>query len=423
MPFRRTTDDKVFAGVAGGLARSLEVDPVVVRIALVVAGVAVPTILVGYLAAWWLVPTDREPGRVHGPVVLKDGGVGFWVVAAILVGLLLGAMGDQLFLRFPLLGFNLFIPLAIIGIGVALWTRDGGPAATSPEAAAGPTAPPPPLAVDLPASPPPGPPARIRRGPRSRLGAVTLAVALMAAGVAAALDAGEVITVGATEVAAIAMLVLGLGLLVGSVFGRAKWVTIIAILLLPAVLFGPLLREAAADFDFDTNLGLGDGLGERNVQVVGEEDLPNDLRLLAGSIDLDLSVWTPDRAQLAAIDGDGADIVIEIGAGKAIVRLPDDVAWRVVANVGIGVVDLRDLSGRVVNSRSVDEFGTSLRVVHEGGSETGPVLDVQIEVALGNIDIRPAPGLPLSLTPSIAPTTHLVPLLSGREILTTTEQS
>jgi hypothetical protein len=115
--------------------------------------------------------------------------------------------------------------------------------------------------------------------------------------------------------------------------------------------------------------------------------------------------------------------VIEIGAGKAIVRLPDDVAWRVVANVAIGVVDLRDLSGRVVNSRSVAEFGTSLRVVHEGGSETGPVLDVQIEVALGNIDIRPAPGLPLGLTPSIAPTTHLVPLLSGREILTTTEQS
>ena len=55
---RRSTDDRMLAGVVGGLARYLDVDATLVRIAFAVltimSGVGVPL----YLAAWLLIPED-----------------------------------------------------------------------------------------------------------------------------------------------------------------------------------------------------------------------------------------------------------------------------------------------------------------------------------------------------------------------------
>jgi len=55
---RRSTEDRMLAGVAGGLARYLDVDATLVRIAFAVltimSGVGVPL----YLAAWLLIPED-----------------------------------------------------------------------------------------------------------------------------------------------------------------------------------------------------------------------------------------------------------------------------------------------------------------------------------------------------------------------------
>ena len=57
---RRSADDRMLAGVAGGIARYLNVDATLVRI-----GVAVLTLLTGagaalYIAAWLLIPADGE---------------------------------------------------------------------------------------------------------------------------------------------------------------------------------------------------------------------------------------------------------------------------------------------------------------------------------------------------------------------------
>jgi phage shock protein C len=55
---RRSTDDRMLAGVAGGLARYLDIDATLVRIAFVVltvvGGAGVPL----YLASWLLIPED-----------------------------------------------------------------------------------------------------------------------------------------------------------------------------------------------------------------------------------------------------------------------------------------------------------------------------------------------------------------------------
>ena len=55
---RRSADDRMLAGVAGGIARYLDVDATLVRVA-----IAVLTLLTGvgaplYIAAWLLIPAD-----------------------------------------------------------------------------------------------------------------------------------------------------------------------------------------------------------------------------------------------------------------------------------------------------------------------------------------------------------------------------
>jgi phage shock protein PspC (stress-responsive transcriptional regulator) len=61
---RRSTDDRMLAGVAGGIARYLNVNATLVRIA-----VAALTLLTGagaalYIAAWLLIPADGEDQSV-----------------------------------------------------------------------------------------------------------------------------------------------------------------------------------------------------------------------------------------------------------------------------------------------------------------------------------------------------------------------
>jgi phage shock protein PspC (stress-responsive transcriptional regulator) len=61
---RRSTDDKMLAGVAGGIARYLNVDAMLVRV-----GVVALILLTGagaalYIAAWLLIPADGEDQSV-----------------------------------------------------------------------------------------------------------------------------------------------------------------------------------------------------------------------------------------------------------------------------------------------------------------------------------------------------------------------
>ena len=60
----RSTDDRMLAGVAGGIARYLNVDATLVRI-----GIVALTLLSGagaalYIAAWLLIPADGEDQSV-----------------------------------------------------------------------------------------------------------------------------------------------------------------------------------------------------------------------------------------------------------------------------------------------------------------------------------------------------------------------
>jgi phage shock protein C len=58
---KRSKDDRIFGGVCGGIARHLDIDPVIVRIATVALVCAVGAGAVAYVAAWILMPLDEEP--------------------------------------------------------------------------------------------------------------------------------------------------------------------------------------------------------------------------------------------------------------------------------------------------------------------------------------------------------------------------
>src|SRR6059036_129 len=59
----RSSNDRVIAGVAGGLGRYFKVDPVVVRLAFIVGSFFGGAGLVSYGAAWLLVPNDTDEGE------------------------------------------------------------------------------------------------------------------------------------------------------------------------------------------------------------------------------------------------------------------------------------------------------------------------------------------------------------------------
>ncbi|MGA2622424.1 MAG: PspC domain-containing protein [Bacteroidota bacterium] len=63
----RSTTEKKIAGICGGIAEMMDIDPTIVRLIAIVLGLATGIIpfLAGYLVAWWIVPvkpptmTDR----------------------------------------------------------------------------------------------------------------------------------------------------------------------------------------------------------------------------------------------------------------------------------------------------------------------------------------------------------------------------
>ena len=57
-PLRRSTTDRKLAGVAGGLADYLKVDPLLVRIGFAVSTLFTGAGLVAYAVMWALVPSD-----------------------------------------------------------------------------------------------------------------------------------------------------------------------------------------------------------------------------------------------------------------------------------------------------------------------------------------------------------------------------
>jgi len=113
---RRSRTDRVIAGVCGGVGRYLGVDPVLIRIALVVLAVAGAGggVLV-YIFAWIVIPEEKE-GEALGQTPPS-----FFDSARLVFGGALIAIGTILLLELAVPKVGKYVwPLSLIALGVAV---------------------------------------------------------------------------------------------------------------------------------------------------------------------------------------------------------------------------------------------------------------------------------------------------------------
>jgi phage shock protein PspC (stress-responsive transcriptional regulator) len=301
----RSSSDKVLAGVAGGLGRYFDIDPIIFRIGFVVLVFAGGAGVLAYLAAWVLVPDDPIPGQAPA-----DRSRAATIAGAAVLGLAaIVLLGHGLFfLAPPLIGLGL---IAIVG--VLLWRAAGGEHGGTAAAKIG-------LALLL---------------------IVVTVLGFVAVAFGAALGGGAVI----------AGLVIALGgaLIISSFLGGRRW------LVLPALVIAiPLGFVAAAGLD------VNGGVGDRDYQPTTVAELDDGYQLGIGQMRVDLTHvdLPPGRTPLK----------LDMGIGSVRLFVPDDVCVASDVRVGAGyarVLD-RDNGGLDVDWRQspVEGAGVKRLVIH-----------------------------------------------------------
>jgi phage shock protein PspC (stress-responsive transcriptional regulator) len=384
---RRSTTDRHVAGVAGGLGRHLDIDPVILRVAFVVLTFFGGAGLLAYGALWLMVPEDDSDhatfdldartrnvaligvGVLAALLTLGDvwGGPGWfpWPLVAIgLIAWLLISNRDRRRARRtgtpraygpPAAGY---VPPAPGGAMTGWVGSTDTPAAASPGSTEGATA-----AYSTGYAGPPPPPRPVRpRDPR-KTGPIlfwfTLALIILAEGVLGTLDlAGVPITDSAYP--ALALGVVAVMLLVGSVYGRAGGLILLGLM--------ATVGTVAA-----TVAGQVDG-GQLDRTPTTAAQVQDEYSLGSGEVVIDLSA-VRDVQNL-----DGRTVEVHAGFGRVEVILPDDVDVTVDAHTN-GPGHLSLLGG--------DQGGVGVedRVTVDGGAGA-PQLDLDAWVGVGEVEVR-----------------------------------
>lgn len=111
---RRSSTDKVVAGVAGGLGRYLGIDPIILRIAFVVLTLSGAGILV-YIIGWIAIP-EEKPGEQVGNAQPSSANTARMIIGGLLILVGGAALLENLI---PNLG-KYFWPAAIILLGAGV---------------------------------------------------------------------------------------------------------------------------------------------------------------------------------------------------------------------------------------------------------------------------------------------------------------
>ncbi len=407
----RSSDDRIISGVAGGIAEYFDIDAVIVRIALVVLTLAGGAGLVGYIAAWVLLPERdgnvawREGGRwSHGhrrPTRADARQLG----AIALVGLGAVMLLDRIGIG---IDGGIAWPVALIGGGAAvLWgqrnrdddpsgpdtvsgrgspdggssdggSSDGGSSdgpetggpdggrSEGPETDAG-TAQRGDASAAIARRDDRRPSARARRRAgragrtpfaRAALGLfVALAGAVLLAARLGALDHGSDRHVDG----ALALLLIAFGavLTIGAWLGRPR-----GFILLGLLTGGVLIASSAIDVSWSG------GFGERSITPTNATMQPS-YRLTAGSLHLDLS-GIDMRHQRVRIAG-------EVSMGRLLIEVPKDVKV---------VVEGKAAAGHMVLFGD-DKGGSAItqEAIKPGTTESDGTLYIAAKVGLGELEV------------------------------------
>jgi len=359
----------VVGGVAGGVARTLGIDPILIRVAFVVLTIFGGSGILLYLAGWLFIPEDGHEVST-GERFFRDSNALAIVAVALIAVLVVGpALAWGWWGGGPQFGGVLLLVLVVIGIVALVRHSDRAAAETSNptsrpigQPTGHPTLPLPAAPVTAYPSAPPPPPAPPRE--KSVLGRLTVGAALLVSGILIALDLGNVMDVRPVTVIASALGVVAVGLLIGTMLGRSRGLIFLGVALVL------VLVPVAAIPD---GLHMRDGVGDRNYRPTTWSDVQPDYELGVGSMTIDLR--RVDVVGQQSID-------VSVGVGEVIVLLPPDVPVDVSAEVGAGVIDF---------PRTPQQGGMSVdKTWSRDGDSTGS-LNLHLDTGLGSISVMEKP--------------------------------
>jgi phage shock protein PspC (stress-responsive transcriptional regulator) len=314
----RRREQRLLGGVAGGLADYFGVDPAWFRIAFLVLALFGGGGLFLYALGWLLIP-ERGAPESAASALTKDVGIRK-LGAIVLIGIGLLVLAGPTWMPLVEAGYldsSLGWAFVLVVIGFALLRGERPGPRNSESAPAAPAETPPPHS---PASEPPGPTPATWRPPsppappkprprRSPLGWIAVALALLAVGLGALLDRSASVTVDAGTMMALVLIILGLGLVVGAFWGRARWLVFVGIVVLPVALAANLI-----DFPLRGQVG-GNYLAPRRAS-----DLNDDYRVLAGSLTLDMTDFdfNPQESISLPLHMAVADVTISVPRGVGV---------------------------------------------------------------------------------------------------------
>lgn len=361
---RRSRDDRKVAGVAAGVARHLDIDPLLVRIAFVVLTFFGGGGLVLYGVCWLLVPEEGT----EDAVIRVDEGVR--TAALIVAGIITVAsvIGDTVGgpdFPWPLLVAGLVL---IVVLGGKQAIKPGGPPhpwlrGTPPTGpATEPGEPGRPGAAYAGYRPGPPPPARRPRDPRRRgplLFPFTFALVVLGLGTLLTFDLAGVDVVPSAYPATV-LGITGLMLLVGAFYGRAGGLILVGLLAAMATALTSVVDE------FDKT-----GFGQVSPQIDAASDLKDRYELAGGEIVIDLTDL--DATELEKLDGRILELDLNVGEIRVIV--PED-GLQVSADAHIELGEVLLFGGK---------SGASDQATH--GDDDDPYLRIDADAVLGEIEV------------------------------------
>jgi phage shock protein PspC (stress-responsive transcriptional regulator) len=301
----RSREDRIIGGVAGGLGRHFNVDPILFRIVAVVLTFVGGAGVLLYVAMLLLVPTEPAPGATAAPQPAIPAGEprnrGL-VVAGVLILLLIGwplILGGGIALA------AIFVPLAMLAaVGVLAWWLVSG---EGPSGDAG----------------------DIAKRAALGIGVLILCWLVAVGGAWAAAAGGEALVAGIVITA-------GLAVLAGAFVRPVRW------LILPAVVLALSAGTVSA-----AGIDLDGGVGGHSYRPGSVSDLRERYELGIGKLVVDIrNVDLPP--------GD-TPLELDVGVGRAHLVVPPDVCVASKAEVAVGAVTVLGQDNGGVDFSWVDQ--------------------------------------------------------------------